>query len=69
MVTGFLAVPLFTFVVPKLGAIGALIASLSELPPSVLLSALVGIGVSLGDRDGAARLQPVEDELRDARAP
>ena len=49
MTTGFLAVPLFTFVVPKLGTVGALIAELSELPPSVLLSALVGIVVSLID--------------------
>jgi len=49
MTTGFLAVPVFTFVVPKLGAAGELIAALSELPPSALLSALVGVAVSLGD--------------------
>ena len=49
MTTGFLAVPLFTFVVPRLGAVGELLATLSELPPSVLLSAFVGVVVSLLD--------------------
>ena len=67
MITGFLAVPLFTFVVPRLGPIGEQVAALSELPPSLLLSGLVGIVVSLADPRGAERLESLGAELDAAR--
>jgi sodium/proline symporter len=68
MITGFLAVPLFTFLVPKLGALGAVIAQLSELPPAMVLSFAIGVAVSLGDRAGAQRLGEVGTELDEAAA-
>ncbi|NVB39979.1 sodium/proline symporter [Pseudenhygromyxa sp. WMMC2535] len=66
MLSGFLAVPLFTFVVPELGAIGQTIATLSELPPSVLCSTLVGVIVSALDPRGREALAAVEAELDEA---
>ncbi|PRQ01221.1 sodium/proline symporter [Enhygromyxa salina] len=66
MISGFLAVPLFTFVVPKLGAVGAVVAQLSELPPAMVLSVVIGVVVSLGDRAGAERLREVATELDEA---
>lgn len=68
MITGFCCVPLFTFVVPELGEVGALVAQLSELPPSVLLSAVAGVVVSLGDTEGSERLAEVGLELDEAGA-
>ena len=68
MVAGFLAVPVFTFVVPSLGSLGALVANLSELPPSIVLSLVAGIVVSRHDRGGRERLVDVAAELDDARA-
>lgn len=68
MISGFLAVPLFTFVVPKLGAAGAVVAQLSELPPAMVLSIVLGVVVSLSDRAGAERLREVGKELDEAGA-
>ena len=48
MLTGFVCVPIFKFVQP----FGEVFAALEELPPAFLLSALVGVGVSLFDRAG-----------------
>ena len=67
MVTGFFCVPLFTFIVPELGSVGATIAPLSELPPSALLSAIAGVVVSLRDptrTELAAEIGPELDEAR-----
>ncbi len=63
MVSGFACVPLFKFVVPTLGEVGALLEKLSELPPSFLIAFLAGIVVSLLDKNGAL---DVGDELSDA---
>lgn len=51
MCTGFLCIPLFKFVVPKIPVIGEYIKELSELPLSILIATLVGILVSLAKRD------------------
>ena len=42
MITGFLAVPLFKFVIPNISIIGPYFDALSELPPSFFLSFIVG---------------------------
>ena len=47
MVTGFVSVPFFSFVAPKLADVGPYFGKLSELPPSVGLAFLVGVVVSL----------------------
>jgi sodium/proline symporter len=49
MVSGFICVPLFKFVVVKLPTIGPLIGALEELAPAFVISAVVGIVVSLLD--------------------
>jgi len=46
MITGFLCIPFFAFVAPKLPIYGAYFASLSELPPSFAMALLVGYAVS-----------------------
>lgn len=46
MVTGFLCVPLFKFVVPEIAGIADYVNALGELPPSFLMSAVMGIVVS-----------------------
>ena len=48
MVTGFVAVPLFKFI-----DMGEAMTALGELPPSFLLSAAVGITISLVAGPGA----------------
>ena len=54
MISGFLAVPLFKFGAPNLpGDMGVFFGNLGELPPSFLLSALVGWAVSVGTRADA----------------
>ena len=42
MITGFLAVPLFKFVMPNISIVGPYFDALSELPPSFFLSFIVG---------------------------
>ena len=49
MVSGFVCVPLFKFVMVKLPTIGPLIGALEELAPAFLISALIGVVVSLLD--------------------
>ncbi|RAP34589.1 sodium:proline symporter [Candidatus Marinamargulisbacteria bacterium SCGC AG-439-L15] len=46
MITGFLSVPLFTFLMPKIPILGPYFAQLSELPPSIFLAISAGIIVS-----------------------
>lgn len=57
MTTGFLAVPLFTFLVPSLPYIGPFFHELNELPPAFLCAFAAGILVSLADRSGRSSLQ------------
>jgi len=66
MVTGFLAVPLFKFGATALPVVGPYFAKLSELPPAFVLSALIGIALSLMDKEGQAKMAGVESELRGA---
>ena len=47
MLAGFLGVPLFKFGATALPTVGPAFAALSELPPAFVLSALVGVAVSL----------------------
>jgi len=64
MITGFLAVPLFKFGATSIPIIGTAFVNLTELPPSFLLSGLVGIVASLTDREGRSRLDGIADELK-----
>lgn len=67
MVAGFAGVPLFKFAAPQLpGLTGEFFGTLEELAPAFVLSAVVGIVVSITDRAGRERLAGVEDELRHA---
>jgi len=50
MVTGFLCVPLFKFVIPAIEGIGVYFDALAELGPSFLLALLVGILFSKGHK-------------------
>ncbi len=52
MIGGFLAVPFFKFAAPHLPAVGDGFKALSELPPALAVSFIVGIGVSLLDKKG-----------------
>ena len=51
MLTGFVCIPLFEFVVPRLPVIGVYVREMSELPMSILIATLVGIIVSRLRRD------------------
>jgi len=66
MVTGFVAVPFFSFVAPNLPGVGPVFGALSELPPAVLTSLLAGLLVGHFDREGQARLSDAAAELEDA---
>jgi len=66
MLTGFLCVPLFKFVIMGLPVVGPLFTELSELPPAFLLAGLVGVVVSLTDAAGRERVREVEAELDEA---
>jgi len=66
MIAGFVCVPVFKFLAPGLPSVGPILAALAELPPAFLVSALVGVGVSLLDRRGRDRLAGIEVELEDA---
>jgi len=68
MVVGFVGVPLFKFGATGLPGVGHAFAALSELPPAFLLSALAGIVVSIGDKEGQAALEGIEAELDEAGA-
>ena len=64
MLAGFVGVPLFKFGATALpGVVGVFFVELSELPPAFLLSFIVGILVSLGDRLGQEKLADMGDEL------
>lgn len=59
MVTGFLCVPIFKFVMPRITLVGPYFDATEELAPSCLVSAVVAILVSLLDREGAAKIADV----------
>ena len=64
MLAGFVGVPLFKFGATALpDMIGVFFTELSELPPAFLLSFVVGVVVSLGDRAGQEHLADIGDEL------
>jgi len=69
MISGFIAVPFFKFVGPELPGVGEALGALSELPPSFAVSMLLGAVVSLNDRAGRTRLEPMHGELDEAGAP
>jgi Na+/proline symporter len=46
MVSGFLGVPFFKFVAPKIAGIGPYMDQLSELAPSFVLALVVGVVVT-----------------------
>ena len=50
MISGFIAVPVFSFIVPTLSGIGPYVSELGTLPPSFAVSLLVGILVSLKEK-------------------
>jgi sodium/proline symporter len=68
MVSGFLSVPFFKFIGPKLPSIGEVLGALGELPPAFAVSMCVAILVSLFDKTGAQEMAGVEDELKEASA-
>ena len=66
MVVGFLCVPLFKFGAPALPKIGIAFDTLEELPPSFLISGIVGIVVSLLDSRGQRHVEQYRSDLNDA---
>lgn len=66
MIAGFVCVPIFKFVMPEIDGIGPVLSALNELPPAFFMSGLVGIIVSLTDRDGVKKLDGVAEELEEA---
>ncbi len=64
MVTGFLCVPVFKFLVPEIPVIGATVAELSELPPSFALALLAAVVVSRMDKAGQGELEGVAEDLQ-----
>jgi sodium/proline symporter len=66
MITGFLCVPLFKFVLMKLDGVGPYLVELSELPPAFGLAFLAGVLVSLADKRGQQALADIGAELDDA---
>jgi len=72
MVAGFLGVPFFKFAAPpilkSLGQddLNAHLSALDVLLPSFLIGFAVAVVVSLMDKGGRARLEGVDEELRDA---
>ncbi|MCA9319387.1 MAG: sodium/proline symporter [Planctomycetes bacterium] len=67
MAVGFAGVPFFKFAAPTFAVVGPFFAALEELIPSFCLSGIVGIVVSLTDREGRIKMQDVGDELDAAR--
>lgn len=63
MITGFVCVPLFKFVMPLLPVVGTAFGALEEMAPAFLLGGLAGVLVSLTDAEGARHVADVSDEL------
>ncbi|MCA9792587.1 MAG: sodium/proline symporter [Candidatus Eremiobacteraeota bacterium] len=65
MITGFVCVPIFKFVAPKLAVVGPFFDKLSELPPAFLFAGLAVVLVSLGDSAGQQNVSDIASELSD----
>jgi sodium/proline symporter len=66
MLSGFLSVPFFQFIAPRIPEIGSYFAALEEMVPSFVVSGTVGIAVSLGVRPHSPSIAETSHELRDA---
>ena len=65
MVTGFVCVPLFKFVIFPIEGIGTWLSPLSELPPAFLLSIIAGVAVShLDARRAPDRFETLSDNAQ-----
>jgi sodium/proline symporter len=64
MITGFLAVPIFSFAAPHWPLVGPYFKKLSELPPSVAAAFIVGIVVSLMHKQSAQAIDQAESDLK-----
>ena len=58
--------PFFQFVAPRLPTVGSYFEVLEEMVPSFLISGLVGISVSLWDKQGQAYASEIGTELEEA---
>ena len=58
MVSGFLSVPFFQFVAPRLPLVGTYFDALEEMVPSFIVSASCGVTASLLDSSGQPELNP-----------
>lgn len=69
MITGMTLVPAIKLGLVHLPVVGPLLVELSELPPAFVASLLVGVLVSLGDRQGQRRLKEagIDEELAAAQ--
>ncbi|MGE0490843.1 MAG: sodium/proline symporter [Vulcanimicrobiota bacterium] len=67
MITGFLCVPIFKFVAPKLAIVGPFFGQLSELPPAFFFAGLAVVLVSLADHEGQAKVSDIASELSGGR--
>lgn len=59
MITGFISVPIFQFIAPRLPVIGAYFDAIEELVPSFVISGFAGVVVSLMDKPGRAAVAPI----------
>jgi sodium/proline symporter len=70
MISGFICVPLFKFVVPNIPYGGATLAHLEELAPAFAISLIVGVIISVFDSSGQSRLkESAAKDLKLASAP
>lgn len=69
MLSGFLAVPFFQFIAPRLPTVGPYFDALEEMAPSFLISGLAGVIVSLWDQPGQGDVSDARAELREASVP
>ena len=73
MVAGFMGVPLFSFIVPRLlenagkDELAEYLSALDVLLPSFIIGFIVAVVVSLFDSKGQSKLAGIEDDLRFAK--
>jgi sodium/proline symporter len=66
MLAGFLAIPFFKFVAPRLTGVGPYFAQLEELAPAFLVSGTVVVLASLLERQPAPKAERAREDLRAA---
>ncbi|MEC7987438.1 MAG: hypothetical protein VX278_19875, partial [Myxococcota bacterium] len=66
MLTGFLGVPFYKFLAPKLGSVGFIFDKMGELPPAFATAFLAAVVVSLLDKQGQRELEGVAEDLKAA---